>query len=53
MKPIKISVKMDKLMDHYSRVCKRNLRAKCKCCAKCPFTEAIRIAIVLGKEEKK
>lgn len=40
-KTIFMEVNHNKLMDHIKRVCKKNLKNKCKCCQLCPFKEDI------------
>ena len=40
-KTIFMEVDRKKLEDHIKRVCRRNMRAKCKCCVLCPFKEEI------------
>jgi hypothetical protein len=46
-------INRDALRDHVKRVCKRNIKAKCKCCQKCPFRDAVKnMLAVLAVEEK-
>jgi len=40
-KTIFLEVDRKKLADHIKRVCRGNLRHKCKCCSLCPFRNDI------------
>jgi predicted aldo/keto reductase-like oxidoreductase len=43
----------DALKKHVRRVCKKNIKAKCKCCQECPFKDAVESMLAaLAVEEK-
>ena len=37
----RLGIDLSLLDDHVKRICRRNLRANCKCCALCPFKRLI------------